>query len=94
MNERARGNDALVQGLEVVIIAIHNVLHLVRILGEPCADVAIVAQTGDSLRMTEDAEWNKEQLTVRKLGRKQGKNCIHCTSEVSIHVLNGRCICT
>lgn len=49
MNVRAGGNDILVQGLEVVIIAIHNVLHLVRIFSKPRADVTIVAQTGDSL---------------------------------------------
>ena len=58
MDERTGGNDALVQRLEIVVVAVHNVLHLVRILGKPRADITVVAQTGDGLRMTERAHPN------------------------------------
>ena len=58
MDERTGGNDALVQRLETVVVAVHNVLHLVRILGKPRADITVVAQTGDGLRMTERAHPN------------------------------------
>ena len=52
VDEWALLQDGAVQLLKVIVVPLHNVLHLVGILSEVRADVAIVAQSSDRLHQT------------------------------------------
>lgn len=89
MDIRTAGNHTLVQGLEVLVIAIHDVLHLVRILGKPSADVAVIAQTRDCLRVKGTGKNDQEQLTVGEAARQQRQHGVNGALQIQIHVLDG-----
>lgn len=74
MNEGALGNNRLIQLFEEAIVSSNDVLHLVRILGKPSANVTAVTQSSDRLFLIPPNHSNEKELSVGESGGKKRKN--------------------
>lgn len=80
----------LVELAEIVEIAFNDVLHLVRVLGKVGANVSVVTQTSDGLRITWSEDQYNEELVTRKLEREERKDCQNGASQIVIHCVYDR----
>ena len=74
MNEGTLGDDRLIQLLEEAVVSSDDVLHLMRILGKPSANVTAVTQSRDRLFLIPPNHSNEKELSVGEGGGKKREN--------------------
>lgn len=90
MDQWTISEKRLVELAEIIEIAFNDVLHFVRVLGKVGANVSVVAQTSDGLRITQSKGQYNEELITRKLKRKDRKDCQNGASQIVIHCVYDR----
>lgn len=92
MNEGTLGNNRGIQLFEEAVVSRDDVLHLMRILGKPSANVTAVTQSSDRLSLIPPNHSNEKELSVGESGGKKRKNGENGTLQISVHQSNGRLV--
>ena len=90
MNEGTLGDNRIIQLSEEIIVSRDEVLHLMRILGKPCANITAVTQSSDCLFLIPPNHSNEKELSVGEGEGKKRKNGENGTLQISVHQGNRR----